>query len=187
VSPDWSRTPGEGRYARSELERRFLVDRPSPPGCDLRAIEDRYLQDTRLRLRTVRAGAEVVHKLTQKVRARPDDPSAVALTNTYLSAEEHAVLAVLPGDDLVKTRRVVPFEGLSWVVDVFGGRLSGLVLAEVEVADLHATLSLPRWVGREVSSEDAFSGGALAATPLDDVAEVLAQPRRADWSRRRGR
>ena len=54
-------------------------------------------------------------------------------------------------------------------------------LAEVEVAYLDAPLSLPRWVGREVSSEDAFSGGVLAATRLDDVAEILAQAR-AGWS-----
>jgi len=181
VRADWSRTPGEGRYARAELERRFLVVGPPPAGRDLRAIEDRYLRDTRLRLRTVRAGGDVVYKLTQKVRARPDDPSAVALTNTYLSAEEHTALAALPADVILKSRRVVLAGGSGWVVDVFGGRLSGLILAEVEVADLDATLSLPRWVGREVSSEDAFSGGVLAATPLDDVAEVLVQAR-AGWS-----
>ena len=67
------------------------------------------------------------------------------------------------------------------VVEVFGGRWSGLVLAEVEVADLDAPLPLPRGVGREVSSEEAFCGGVLAVTPLDDVAEALVQAR-AGWA-----
>lgn len=103
------------------------------------------------------------------------------LTNTYLSPCEHAVLAALPGDALGKTRRLVSVAGSPWVVDVFGGRWSGLLLAEVEVADLDAPLSLPAWVGEEVTSMDAFSGGVLAATPAADVAGVLAQVR-AGWS-----
>ena len=181
MSPQWSRTPGEGRYARSERERRFLVVGLPPLGRESRTIEDRYLHGTRLRLRTVRAGGEVVRKLTQKVRPHADDPSVVSLTNTYLSADEHAVLATLPGDDLVKTRCAVPVGEDAWVVDVFGGRWSGLVLAEVEVDDLDAPLPLPAWVGREVTQVDALSGGALARTSEAEVPAVLAQAR-SGWS-----
>lgn len=176
---DWLREPGAGKYARVERERRFLVTRPVPEHTPERTVVDRYLVGTRLRLRTVSGEGLLVHKLTQKVRAVPNDPSLVSLTNTYLSVDEHAVLAGLPGNDLHKTRRVVLFEGASWVVDVFAGRWSGLVLAEVEVDDLEAPLTLPSWVGREVSTDDAFSGGALAAAPAARVAEVLAQCRKA--------
>ncbi len=91
------------------------------------------------------------------------------------------MLAVLPADVLVKTRRLVSVAGSPWVVDVFGGRWSGLVLAEVEVADRAAPLSLAAWVGHEVTSVDGFSGGALAATSAADVAGVLVQAR-AGWS-----
>ena len=158
----WQRQPGQGRYARPERERRFLLASDPPAGDALRTIEDRYLDGTRLRLRRVTGAGSPVFKLTQKVRLSAEDPAEVALTNTYLSAEEYDVLAGLPGRVLTKTRRVCRVEEWDFVVDAFQGRLSGLLLAEVEVDDLHAQLPRPPWLGREVTHEDRYSGGALA-------------------------
>ena len=45
---------GDPKYARFELERRWLVDttrRPSLDGYPMTVIEDRYIDGTRLRLR----------------------------------------------------------------------------------------------------------------------------------------
>ncbi|MFL6022758.1 MAG: hypothetical protein ACJ72O_05400 [Marmoricola sp.] len=155
---DWRRTPGEGRYARPERERRFLVIGDPGPSERSRLIEDRYLEGGTLRLRAVRGEGEPVFKLTQKVRPDAGDPSAVAITNLYLSEAEYRMFLALPGVGLTKTRSLV--EGFA--VDVFGGPLEGLVLAEVEVDDLGAALDLPSWIGPEVTHDDAYSGGALA-------------------------
>ena len=57
------------------------------------------------------------------------------------------------------------------MLDVFGGRLDGLRLAEVEVADLHAELVLPRVARPGGHADDRFSGGSLAR--LDDAAAAL--------------
>ena len=171
----WLREPGLGSYARRERERRFLVRADPPCLRDTRTVEDRYLDGTRLRLRHVHAGGRSVWKLTQKVRVDEADPADVRLTNTYLLEEEHARLSALPGRTLVKTRSAC---GGGFVLDVFGGRLAGLRLAEVEVADLSAALVLPVWLGPEVTSDDRFSGGSLSR--LDDASakELLAEVRR---------
>lgn len=170
----WRRTPGEGRYARTELERRFLVV-GLPEGLRApRRIEDRYLDGTRLRLRHVRVGEESVFKLTQKVRREAGDPAEVAITNIYLTAAEHARLAALPGATLTKTRRVWGQEG--FVVDELHGRLAGLWLLEIEVAELGAPLALPGWAGREVSHDERFAGGNLAHASVAQVAALLADP-----------
>jgi hypothetical protein len=62
----------EGKYARVERERRFLLDSPPPlPSAASRRITDRYLPGTRLRLRRVEyldSGACEL-KLTQKLPA----------------------------------------------------------------------------------------------------------------------
>ncbi len=171
----WEREPGRGAYARPERERRFLLREGPPPGRDGRLVEDRYLDGTRLRLRRVSGDGRSVHKLTQKVRVRDDDPADVLLTNTYLSAEEHALLSALPGRTLTKTRSTHPLADLDLVVDVFQGRWLGLRLAEVEVADLRRALVLPDWVGQEVTHDDRFSGGALAAAGDDEVRALLAE------------
>ncbi len=140
-------------------------------------IEDRYLRGTRLRLRTVHeAGRPTVHKLGQKVRPDERQPSTVEHTTLYLDAAEHAALLALPADLLVKTRTLHPWrDGLAVAVDVFGGRLDGLVLAEV---DLGESAVLPAegppvpWLA-EVTDDERFTGGRLASTSPGALGALL--------------
>jgi len=170
VEETWRRTPGQGKYARPERERRFVVTEPPSPLEQSRLIEDRYLDGGTLRVRAVRGDDDPVFKLTQKVRVEGDDPSEVAITNLYLSEDEYRMLVVLPGADLTKTRSL--WEGFA--VDVFHGALEGLVLAEVEVDDLGGDLEIPGWICCEVTHDDRFSGGALAS--LDSPPELWTAP-----------
>lgn len=169
----WEREPGRGRYAHPERERRFLVEGDVPAGQAARLVEDRYLDGTRLRLRHVSGEGRSVYKLTQKVRPDESDPSEVLVTNLYLSQEEHARLAVLPGALVVKTRRVVTHAGRDFAVDAFSGPLRGLRLAEVELQDLGDAVALPAWVGREVTHDDRFSGGRLALLGAQDLVALI--------------
>jgi CYTH domain-containing protein len=151
------------KYARPELERRFLLD-GVPEGLVPKArIEDVYLDGTRLRLRRVtQVDGEVVRKLGQKVRVDPADPSAVWLTTIYLDEAEFDLLAALPGQPLVKDRFDWPGTDVS--VDVFDGALAGLVMAEAERTDAEALAAVapPPGVVREVTHDDRYSGGRLA-------------------------
>lgn len=171
---DWARSPGHGRYARPERERRFLLA-AAAPDAEQRLITDRYLDGLRLRLREVRVGEQRTFKLTQKIRLDPSDPAQLSITNLYLSADEHQRLSALPGATLVKLRRLCSHEGFLFAVDELQGRHAGLRLAEVELDDLGADLPLPPWVGREVTHDDRFSGGRLAAADDAQVAALLAE------------
>jgi len=139
------------KYAHLERERRFLLDAlPDLSGARVLRVTDRYLDGTRLRLRTVEEeGHPLVHKLGQKIRV--EGVSANAHTTMYLSAAEHVGLVHLPGHDLHKTRHLKD----GWAFDVHEG---GLLLAETE-------LGQDPWFSyvREVTEEEAFSGGHLAA------------------------
>jgi hypothetical protein len=141
-------------------------------------IEDRYLRDTRLRLRrmTPADGGPVRHKLGQKVRPDPADPGLVLHTTMYLSAEEHAVLGRLPGAELRKTRHVLVVGGRRFGVDVFEGRHTGLALVEAELAgdDDDDDVAAPPFAGQEVTGDERYSGGWLA---FASDAEVAALPR----------
>ena len=156
----------EPKYSHVERERRFRVD-PSllpslPPEHVL--IEDAYLTGTRFRLRrmTDSASGEVALKLAKKYEA--DDPLARAMVNAYLTAEEYAVFARLPGRTIVKRRYPVAVEGAEFGVDVFAGDLEGLVLAEIEAPDAAtlAAVPVPAWALFEVSRDPRFQGGSLA-------------------------
>lgn len=172
----WWREPGTGAYARTEREWRWLL--PAVPaqvtaGVD---IDDRYLADSSLRLRHVHGSAGDVYKLAQKVRPRADDPSVVAITNIYLTVAEHEMLAALPAASLTKRRHRWAVDGHDLVVDELLGRWSGLVLAELEHDAEAARPVVADAV--DVTGDDRFSGGALAAASDDEVVAVLDLARR---------
>lgn len=64
-----------------------------------------------------------------------------------------------------KVRCEVDFEGLTWEVDVFGGDNAGLVIAEVELDDEHRAVSLPPWIGAEVTGDHRYANSALSRHP----------------------
>ncbi|HET6816536.1 MAG TPA: hypothetical protein VFH66_04845 [Mycobacteriales bacterium] len=133
-------------------------------------IEDRYLTGCSLRLRHMRADDRDVYKLTQKVRPRTDDPSVVALTNIYLTADEHSRLSTMPAATLTKRRHRWLADGRDLAVDEMLGRWTGIVFAELEHDGTAARPAVPDAV--EVTGDDRFSGGALAAASDAEVAAL---------------
>ena len=168
----WLRTPGEGRYARPEPERRYLLASVPAGATAPRLVEDRYIDGTTLRLRRVSDGTHAVHKLTQKVRVGAGGPDSVATTNIYLTADEHERLAALPAHEVRKTRHEWTVDGVRWAVDELGGRWRGLLLAEVDAGSAPHTPPPP--LCADVTADERFTGAGLAHAGDDDVAAVLA-------------
>jgi hypothetical protein len=169
---------GIPKYALLENERRFLV--PAPPdliGARVRRIEDLYLDAGRLRLRRITHfdGHPPDYKLCKKYGSA--DPVSGPITNLYLSAEEYAVLADLPGRSLAKRRYTLAHAGRAFSVDVFEGPLAGLVMCEAEAATPEAirALAFPPWATREVTDDPFFSGGQLSRLTAAELAARLAE------------
>lgn len=135
-------------------------------------ILDRYILGTRLRLRRVDTGQDVVFKLTQKVRAVDADPEVVKTTNTYLSAEEYEVMAALPAAPLRKTRWRVTWNDRDVAVDELHDRHQGLLLAEIELDPEETPLPLPPFAARDVTGDGRFAGGALATAPDEEIGDL---------------
>jgi hypothetical protein len=146
------------KYARLEDEERWLIDALPGDATAPRLIEDRYVDGTRLRLRTVTDATGTLRKLGHKVRPDSARPSAVWHTTLYLDEPEFARLATLPSRTLRKRRWSLD-DGA--VADEFLDGLDGLVLVEAQRP--HPA----RPGGVEVTDDERFCGGSLAA--LDDV------------------
>jgi adenylate cyclase len=67
-----------------------------------------------------------------------------------------------------KRRHLVPVDGLTAEVDVFEGRLAGLVLAEIEFPSQAESRRFqpPAWLGEEVTGDDRYSNRRLAEAGL---------------------
>jgi len=159
-----------GKYACLELERKYLLStipdslRHTSDGW---LITDRYLPDTRLRLRHMRsiAGNESIFKLTQKYRARGQAAIESTITNLYLTEGEHSILANPDARIVEKVRHPYSEAGCSFSIDVFQGRHRGLILAEVELESASAIDEVsdkPSFALRDVTEEPFFLGGRLA-------------------------
>ena len=180
------RRPGHGRFAHPEREQRWLLAEVPDGAAPWAEITDRYLTGTNLRIRRVEGADGVVHKLTQKVRPVPDDPSRVMLTTMYVPDAEVTALLGLPGRELRKTRRRIDLDGRHVAVDVLHDRFEGLVLAEAELAIHEERMPMPAFACADVTDDDRFSGGALAAAGAEEVAELLGEVDRLVATRSRG-
>lgn len=165
------------KYSISELERRFLLSELPSGLSQPRRIRDLYIEGTGLRLRIVEDldGVVLQHKLGHKRRTDEGDPSIVEHTSLYLTEAEYEILSAVGGRPLVKVRWTVESDGLRAAVDVFEGKLEGLVMLEVE---FHADEDLtafrpPHWAGLEVTHREEFSGGALSASTSEEANELL--------------
>lgn len=61
-----------------------------------------------------------------------------------------------------KTRYIIEHHRQTFEVDVFHGRHAGLVIAEVELRHPNELVSLPNWVGAEITNASGYGNYSLA-------------------------
>ena len=148
-----------------EIERKFLVDDlPENLGqYPHRRIEQAYIS-TKPVVRVRRSGGEFY--LTCKGKG-------------LLSREEHELcldegeykelLKKAEGTPIVKDRYLIPWGEYTIELDVFDAPFAPLVLAEVEFPSEQAAMTFegPRWFGKEVTYDPAYTNAALSQKRLE--------------------
>ena len=101
--------------------------------------------------------------LTYKSRLTKD--TSLELEWTVSSEMAERLLENGPFPSVRKTRYVVTRpDGFVWEVDEFEGALAGLVLAEVELQSSDQSVTMPEWIGHEITGLSSWSNRALAET-----------------------
>lgn len=167
------------KYSRIEFERRCLVD----PALDWqrtaklysKLLADRYLDGGRLRVRRLEDSdtGRVAFKLTKKFES--DSMFAQPVVSVWLSAAEYEGLRNLPGRDLLKRRYYDEFDGLVFSIDVFQGKLDGLILCETESDSIDAlrAVRFPQYARWEVTEDRFFTGGSLCRAEWPEVEAAI--------------
>lgn len=142
-----------------EIERKFLIKAmPDLAAYPKRHIEQAYIcTDPAIRVRDT----DGAYSLTVKgegflSREELDLPvSAEAYTSLRAKAE---------GIVIEKTRYLIPYGAYTIELDVFGGELAPLVVAEVEFPseDEANAFSPPEWFGAEVTYDPAYSNASMS-------------------------
>jgi len=86
-------------------------------------------------------------------------------------------LLIACGNTVVqKVRHYIVQAGLTWEVDEYEGLLKGIILAEVELESLDQPVTMPDWIGHEVTAEPPYRKinllRARLGLPLEDSVDT---------------
>lgn len=76
-------------------------------------------------------------------------------------SEAEEMLALFTDKVIRKKRYEIPVDGFIWEVDVFEGKLAGLILAEVELESENQIFTKPDWIGQDVSTDPNYYNAVL--------------------------
>lgn len=144
-----------------EIERKFLVDASRLDRIKefpSKAIKQAYIQnevERSVRVRTKGDKAFLTIKSGKNALNRDEFEYEIPVTDA-LEMFERLELKVLS-----KIRYLVPFENHTWEVDVFEGKLDGLVVAEIELSSVDELFEKPDWILNEVTEDTSYLNANL--------------------------
>ena len=151
-----------------EIERKFLI-RSLPPSlseCRCARIEQGYLDfgdedEPERRIRKLTEGDNTSYFYTEKGKGdlcREEEEYEIP-EYSYRNLRELVISAMLE-----KTRYYLPICGLTAEIDVYGGSLEGLTVAEVEFSSLEEAESFtpPEFFGEEITYDKKYRNKNLA-------------------------
>lgn len=166
-----------------EIEKKYLIkELPDLSRYDCHEIEQGYLT-RRPVLRIRKSDDEYIFTYKSKIKGAPEDLNINDEIERPLTKEAYETLREKTEGHLIhKTRYLIPHnaeykenEGLTEAegscpeellieLDVFHGRLEGLMFAEVEFPDEETAMRFvpPVWFGKDVSSDRRYRNGYLS-------------------------
>jgi len=152
-----------------EIERKFLVNGDS---WRKGAVGKKYCQgyvyaDTgvvRVRIAGEQAFLTIKGENTGAVRKEFEYPIPVADATELLD-----IICAKPY--ISKTRYKIEYAGKLWEIDEFGGDNAGLIMAEIELESEDEAFELPKWAGKEVTSDPRYYNSSLVTNPFKNWKE----------------
>jgi len=144
-----------------EIERKFLVKN---------AVRDVLNTIQPIQIRQ----SYLVNEKFKSVRIRiADDSAFLTIKNAAIGITRKEFEYEIPkneAEDIIRTfdlkvltkeRYQIMFKSKLWEVDVFAGRLKGLVLAEIELNAEDENIQLPEWIDIEVTHDASYFNANL--------------------------
>jgi adenylate cyclase len=144
-----------------EIERKYLIEPEDLSFLQLiegEKIKQAYIQNENsrtVRVRTKGEKAFLTVKIGNESLSRDEFEYQIPVQDA-LSMMEILQLKVLS-----KTRYEINFENHLWEIDVFEGKLDGLIIAEIELKAEDESFITPPWVGTEVTNDSSYLNAKL--------------------------
>ena len=145
-----------------EIERKFLVSGTGWRVAAPRHYRQGYLCHDPARTVRVRLAGDDAF-LT--IKGETHGASRAEFEYAIPSPDARELLGLCAGALIEKRRHVSEHDGLLWEVDEFLGDNAGLIVAEVELGTEGQALTLPDWVGAEVTDDPRYYNSNLSRHP----------------------
>ena len=148
-----------------EIERKFLVKNQDWKKLivEKHSIQQGYLNTDKscnVRVRIMNNLAFITIKGKRVNTARPEFEYEIPLNDA------ESILKLSKTSIIKKTRFTVNHQGQIWEIDQFEGDNQGLVIAEIELKQKDEAISLPNWIGTEISNDERFYNLSLSSNPF---------------------
>ena len=157
-----------------EIERKFLVANDEWRQSAVRSVGIRdgliaVYKDRKVRVRIAGDIATVAIKGPRIGIVRPEFEYEIPIADA-----ERMLSTMCQDDTLEKQRFFVEDAGATWHVDVYGGILQGVVIAEVELPHATQELIFPRWIGKEITGDSFYKKINMRARALQRASAAAA-------------
>ena len=149
-----------------EIERKFLVDQAkwTPTGQGIRLVQAYLSLDPNPTVRIRIAGEKAF--LTIKGRSESISRPEFEYKIPVRDARELQKMAI--SNPVEKIRYKMMYQGFLWEVDVFSGKNSGLIMAEIELESENQEFPRPDWLLEEVSYDGRYYNSYLSGCPFSE-------------------
>ncbi len=170
------------KTAQTELHRLFLIDglpEPLTPASSHLQLFDNYIENTRMRLRSIRDpySKAWTRILQQRFSIVVGEFAVTKLAEIHLNDAEYAAFEQFEGREIRKNRYFHEFDRVSFAFDVYLGDLWGLNMAKIEFETREQMESFipPPFGVFEVTNDPFFAGGNLVGKKFADVQAEVAK------------
>lgn len=155
------------KYAQTELEKRFLLEKApiSIDHCTFKRITDKYLSQTRCRLRMEEDNEKTSYKLTKKIILEEANLGKQWISTIYLDKSEYELFLLLEGVSIKKKRyqyELASQERIGIDRIQFGEKLMWIAEIEFKEIEKYENYKLPIDYVEEITNNKFYSGYELA-------------------------
>ncbi len=165
---------------RNELHRLFLIQglpEPLTMASSHLQIFDNYIENTRIRLRSVRVPQTKQWTWILQQRFPLEDFAQWKIAEIYMNEAEHRIFETFESREIRKNRYFADFNERKIEIDVYLGKLWGLNLAKAgfeTIEDLE-NFEIPSFAVMEVTDAEFFFGDNLVEKSFAEVQTEFAR------------
>tara|TARA_B100001142_G_scaffold59154_1_gene58006 strand:+ start:1190 stop:1654 length:465 start_codon:yes stop_codon:yes gene_type:complete len=146
-----------------EIERKFLIEELPLKFEETIHIRQYYLSNSQNMVQRLRIFNQ--EKAIMSFKEKTSKISKYEFEYTIPLKDANKMISIADVPFIDKKRHIIHIDSLKWEIDEFLDKNKGLIIAEVELKTENQSISIPNWIGKEVTDDRKYYNYNLALKP----------------------